>query len=90
MDWDTAIAGLSPADIAVAIGNRALVKIQADSQLIVLQPSRIELCQVTLLVPLQRVGLVGELKPKLGYLLLVPSWWLCILVQWVTLVLVGC
>ena len=38
MDWGTPITGLSPADVVATIGNRALVKIQAGSQLIVLAP----------------------------------------------------
>ena len=38
MDWETPIADLSPADVVATIGNRAIVKIQADSQLIVLAP----------------------------------------------------
>ena len=38
MDWATPITGLSPADVVAAIGNRALIKIQADSQVIVLAP----------------------------------------------------
>ena len=38
MDWATPITGLSPADVVATIGNRALIKIQADSQVIVLAP----------------------------------------------------
>ena len=38
MDWETPIAGLSPADVTATIGNQAVIKIQADSQLIVLAP----------------------------------------------------
>ena len=38
MDWNTPIAGLSHADVVAAIGDQALVKVQADSQIIVLAP----------------------------------------------------
>ena len=38
MDWGTPITGLSPADVVTTIGKCAFVKVQADSQLIVLAP----------------------------------------------------